>query len=121
MIAANAERGLPSEFVEDLDRYLPEVHFVHERTSSEDAVWLVGWSQSSLEHDAHATVSALRSEFPDAFLLVTARNLTAEQAAHLRQHGADQALTWKDSIAGVRRVLDSAFRSARSAKATTES
>lgn len=101
---------LPPELGSNLEVSLPEVQAVtesglREHDSAEpDAVWILGCPATDLE-----SVATMRSRFPRAFVLVTSRDLSAARAVELEQAGADRALTWAGTIAGVRRELAGAF------------
>ncbi len=110
VMPAEASRGLPPELATNLKASLPEVHAVTEgdfEFGSEvhpDAVWIMGCPASDF-----SSVASVRLRFPEAFVLVTCRNLSAAQAMEFEEAGADRALTWAGTIAGVRRELSGAL------------
>lgn len=109
--AADARRGLPSEFCPELHAQLPEVEFVTEPPDRVDAVWIMGCPASDFD-----SVAALREAYPAAYLLVTSRDLSARRATALEQAGADCALNWVDNLVGVRRALSGELKPAPAAR-----
>ena len=110
VLPAEASRGLPPELATNLKESLPEVRAVtegdFEATSAlqPDAVWIMGCPASDF-----GSVASVRQRFPKAFVLVTCRDLSAARAVEFEQAGADRALTWAGTIAGVRRELTGAL------------
>lgn len=110
VIPAEASRGLPAELASNLEVSLPEVRAVTEGQFESttalhpDAVWIMGCPASDF-----GSVASVRERFPRAFVLVTCRDLSAARATEFEEAGADRALTWAGTIAGVRRELNGAL------------
>ncbi len=102
---ARSERGLSRCLVDQLAFEVPAIEFVLADDGrpfdavSFDAVWCCGF-----ESDSPARVRALRAAHPQSLLLVSGSGARGWQRA-ARYAGADIALSWSTSLAGLQDAL----------------
>ena len=100
VVSLDPEHGLLRTLADHLSDELREVRFSTREPQRVDVLWAVGFEP---RHERELRV--LRERHPDARLVVSSRELTAEVGAHLRSLGVDAAVEWPAVLPRLRVAL----------------